>query len=248
MPSRSLPPARRLVIDMIELGRSIPHHHVERLFDFSALIEPRARSTPRVSWNVLLIKAFALAAQQVPQLRQSYLRWPWPRLYEHATSTLALAVQREDAEGERLFWGRIKDPACRTLAELQEAVDRFKNTPVHEVFRSQLRLARLPGPLRWLLWRLGYSFSGKLRAKEYGTFGLSTLAAQGVYNRTYPSILASNLTIGPLDEHGRGLVGLLYDHRIMDGVAAVRALRLIEKALHGPVALELENLSRLAAA
>lgn len=244
MPGRSLPlpVSRRLVNDMIALGRPIPLYLVEKAVHLDRAAAERRRAAARISWTALFLKGFALLAEECPLLRQSYCSWPWPRLYEHGSSCAAVAVDRQVEGAHRLFWARIKKPAGKSLLELQESLDRFRTAPVEEVFRSQLRLARIPGLLRRLLWRLAYSFSGRRRAREFGTFGLSTLASQGIYNRLYPSILSMNLVLGPLDEQGWGMVGLLFDHRVLDGVTVVDALMRLETVMQTDIADELARL------
>jgi hypothetical protein len=71
---------------------------------------------------------------------------------------------------------------------------------------------------------------------------MSTLAGQGALNRWHPSVLTSSLSWGPLDEAGRSLVTMIYDHRVMDGMAAARGLGELEKILHGAIATELETM------
>ncbi|MCI0640005.1 MAG: 2-oxo acid dehydrogenase subunit E2 [Gemmataceae bacterium] len=245
MPGRSLPlhVSRRLVNDMIALGRSIPLYLVEKAVDLERVAHERRRASVRISWTALFLKGFALLAEEYPPLRQAYCSWPWPRLYEHDHSTATIAVNRQVEGADRLFWARIRKPAAKPLVELQVALDRFRTAPVEEVFRSQLRFARVPGLFRRLLWRLAYSFSGRVRAKKFGTFGLSTVASQGIYNRFYPSILSANLALGPLDERGGGMVGLLFDHRVVDGVAIVEALKRLEAIMQTEIASELAQLA-----
>jgi len=58
-------------------------------------------------------------------LRQAYLRWPWPHLYQHPYSVAMLAVNRADTAGERLYWGRFIQPETLSLLELQKRLDRY---------------------------------------------------------------------------------------------------------------------------
>jgi hypothetical protein len=240
-----LPPARRLVNDMIGLSRSAAMYLVERPFHLGPVADLRRRARPRISWTVLFVKAHALVAAASPALRQAYCRWPWPRLYEHPDSSASIAVSRSGPDGERLFWARLRHPARKSLVQLQATLDRYRTAPVEELFPTQLRLSRLPGLLRWCAWRLAFSFSGKVRAKKFGTFGVSTLAGQGIYSRLYPSFLTSNLALGPVDEQGNAMAGILFDHRVMDGSTIVGALADMERVLLSDIAQELGQLCSL---
>jgi hypothetical protein len=192
---------------------------------------------------MLFLKAYALLACDHAPLRQAYLRWPWPHLYEHPSSVGMLAINRGTGESERLYWGRFRCPESRTLAKLQARLDRYKSGPVGDVFRTQERFSRLPGPVRRLAWWLGLNVSGGLRAREMGTFGLTSLAGQGAVNHYHPTCLTTGLTYGPLDAAGHSLVTILFDHRVMDGSRIARALRDLEAILQGPITRELREMA-----
>jgi hypothetical protein len=234
---------------LLHFARHVPLFPLERLFDLRELAELRRQTNPKVGWPVLFLKAYGLVAAGCPQLRQSYLRWPWPHLYEHPWSVASLAVNRVEGQGERLFWGRFIRPEAQSLTELQRRLDRYKTEPVGSVFRRQLRFSRVPTPLRRLGWWLTLNLSGAKRANRLGTFGLSTLAGSGAVNRYHPTCLTSSLTYGPVDRTGKMLVTILYDHRVADGSCIARALAELEAVLQGPITRELRGLggSRLQA-
>jgi hypothetical protein len=71
---------------------------------------------------------------------------------------------------------------------------------------------------------------------------MSSLAGQQALNRFHPTLLATSLTFGPLDERARALVTLVCDHRVLDGALAARALRALEEQMHGMIADELRAL------
>jgi hypothetical protein len=193
-----------------------------------------------MAWSVLFLKAYAMLARDCAPLRQAYLRWPWPQLYEHPTSVAMLAINRDEGESERLYWGRFQEPESQPLSRLQDQLDRYKTEPAETAFRRQEQLSRLPWPIRRLVWWLGLNVSGRLRARQLGTFGLSTLAGQGAVNRYHPTCLTTSLTYGPIDASGHSLVTILFDHRVADGACIARALRDLEALLKGPITRELQ--------
>ena len=124
-----------------------------------------------------------------------------------------------------MCWGRFVDPGERRLVEIQQQLDQYQIKPVREAFRKQVRLSGWPWPLRRLAWWLTINGSGRVRARQIGTFSLSALAGQGVINRDHPTICTSSLTYGPVDSAGQLLVTLVYDHRLLDGMQAADALQ-----------------------
>jgi hypothetical protein len=232
-----------LVCDLLYFARQIPLFPLERSCNLAEVREARAWARPRIAWSILFLKAYAILAGDYAPLRQAYLRWPWPHLYEHPNSVAMLAINRGQDEFERLYWGRFKDPESQPLTELQERLDRYKTEPVESVFRSQEKLSRLPTPIRRLAWWLGLNLSGDLRARQIGTFGLSTLAGQGAVNRYHPTCITTSLTYGPMDAAGQSLVTILYDHRVVDGACIARALGDLEAILAGPITRELKELA-----
>jgi hypothetical protein len=193
----------------------------------------------RVSWPAIFMKSYAIVAQEIPELRQTWYRWPWAHLYQHPFSVSTLTVQRQFNDEPWLFWGQIAAPESRTLEELQRLVDRFRDGEVHEVFRKQLQLAQLPTLFRRLIWWCNLNVATASRAKRLGTFFLSTLASRGAEIQLPPSIHTGCLTFGPLDEHGISRITLAYDHRIMDGALVAEILLRLEKVMNGVMIGEL---------
>ena len=51
---------------------------------------------PRPSWCAIFTKAYAVVAARYPELRRAYLKFPFPRLYEHLNPMpYAKAVEME---------------------------------------------------------------------------------------------------------------------------------------------------------
>jgi hypothetical protein len=239
---RSLPESRRLVNDLLRYAARTPLVPVERWFELADLADLRSSMSPKISWPVLFIKAYGLLCGRHAHLRQAYMSWPRPHLYEHPCSVAMLAINRSQDNEDRLFWGRFWAPETCALVELQAELDRYKYEPVESAFRRQLRFARFPSPLRRIAWSLTLNFGSK-RAKRLGTFGISTLAGLGAYNRHHPSCLTTSLSYGPIDSNGKSLVTILFDHRVVDGAMIARNLAELETILKGTIATELHAMA-----
>ena len=234
--------SRRLTIDVLHYNRRVPTCAHDRRFDLSRVVELRSRLPIRVSWSLLFIKAFALVAQKHRVLRQSYVEWPWPHIFEHPHSVAMLATQRDHQDEPWLFWSRFVQPEQRSLPELQQALDQYQSQLVKKIFQQQWQLSGLPTFLRRCFWWWTLNFAGAKRAKRVGTFFLTTLAGKGVEIQDPPAFLTSNLTYGPLDDTGHCRVTLSYDHRLMDGSTVADCLIDLEATLNGAIAGELETL------
>jgi hypothetical protein len=239
---------RRLVLDGLSFARRVPLFPAEMMLDLSEIAALRKSAPQRVSWAVLFVKAYAIAAQKHAPLRRTYIRWPWPHLVEAPCSTAMVVVNRQYQNEDRICWGRLEQPEARSLADLQRQLTKYQTDPVERIFAQQLRLGRFPTPLRRMLYWWNMNFGGRKRAKRLGTFTMSTLAGEGVWNRMHQSFLTTSLTYGPLDERGQSLVSLLCDHRVVDGIVAARALSDLEAAMNGPICEELKSLAASRAA
>ncbi len=240
---------RRLVLDGLYFARRVPLFPAERILDLSEVAVLRKHVPRRISWAAIFVKAYALVAKEHRPLRRTYIRWPWPHLVEEPFSTAMVVVNRQYQEEDRICWGRIAQPESKSLVDIQRQLNTYRTGEVEKVFSQQIRLSKMPAPIRRLLYWLNMNFGGQKRAKRLGTFTMSTLAGQGAFNRGHQSFLTTSLTYGPTDEQGRSLITLLCDHRVVDGVVAARALADLESAFRGPIVGELKSLqsSRVAA-
>jgi hypothetical protein len=178
-----------------------------------------------------MIKAFAIVAGKFPQLRQTYLRGPVPRIYEHPFSVAMLSLAREYQGDKWLFFARMSRPEEEALAGIQRWIDRFATGPVDHVFRGQLRVVSMPWPLRALFWHSRLYFSGPNRVRRLGTFGLTTLARKGVSIAHPVAPIPYVLSYGPFDEEQRMRISVTYDHRLVDGSTIADVLNAIDHVL-----------------
>jgi hypothetical protein len=236
-----LSPLRRLMCDLLDTSRQVPLVSIERRVDLSDVLAARQAAAARPSWFAIFLKAYGIVSAAMPELRRSYLSFPWPRLHQHACTVASLAVARRVGDEEGVLQFTIREPQTKALADIDARIRRARTEPVEQFgdFRRQLRLARLPWPLRRWAWWLGLSASGEWRARYAGTFGLTGVAALGSASLNLLSPLTSTLTYGVFDPEGRTTVRLFWDHRVLDGVEPATALERLEAALRGPIAEEL---------
>ena len=172
-------------------------------------------------------------AAHTPELRRVFLPWPWPHLYEHPKVIANIAVERQYGGEPVVLFGILYSPEEGPLTRTQAYIDHLKNDPVLEVtpFRRALRFARLPWPLRRILWRGVLDVSGEQRAKTLGNFGISPVAATGASQLWIRSPLTTTLYYGPFDSSHSLDVRLVFDHRVIDGAFAGRVLAHLEAVL-----------------
>lgn len=240
--SRPLPAARGFVADLVGLTRGIPLFPVDRRMDLATLAEARSRAAIRIGWAAIVLKAYAHVATEMPILRTWIVRGIMPRLATASHSVASVAINRTDGGDDRLFFGRIPHPETRGLPEIQSLLDRFGTGPIEEVFRRQLQLESLPGPLRRAALWWNMNSSSPKRCTRIGTFSLSTLAGYGASNHGHPTICTTSLSYAPLDADGQCTLTLICDHRVLDGATAARALARLEQLLCGEMIDELNAL------
>jgi hypothetical protein len=239
----AIPRSRRLVIDVLHLHRKVPTTAHDRICDLSAVAAARDSGGARISWALLFIKAYALVALRYPPLRQFFMRWPWPHLYQHPTS-VATVVTHRDVDGEPwIFWSRFITPETKPLTALQAKLNRYQTGPVQTVFRTQWLASGLPTLIRRLCLWYTLNVSGQMRAKITSTFGLTTIGSRGAEIQHPPGFLTGTLTFGPIDKQGRCRITLAYDHRLLDGRMVADILADLERTLNGVIAEELQSLA-----
>ena len=247
MRGRAIPLSRprRLINDLMHFSTGVPTVPVQRRMHLAAVVAAREASPDRPPWTAIFVKAFALVAEEFPELRRAYCKFPRPHLYEYPASVANVAVERE-YHGERAVLARrIKDPARRPLAEIGEMIRAAASQPVDAVpeFRRSLALCAWPRPLRRALWWLGLNI-GRQRANYFGTFGVTVYASLGAESLHPLSPLTTTLNYGVIADDGSVAVRLIYDHRVMDGATIARAMVRLERILVTQVCAELRQLHR----
>ncbi len=234
-----------MVCDLLYASRHIPIITIERRMNLASVIAARRRLAVPPAWTLLLVKAFGAVAARWPIFRRAYLPWPWPHLWQADENIASIAVEREYQGEMAVFFGFVKSPEALSLQELTAILEQWKTLPVEAIhpFRRQLKYARYPTPLRRLLWTYATSWSGKIKARNFGTFGISLTGAAGATARNLIGPLTSAINTGIIHADGSVDVRLHFDHRVMDGMPVARALEELESILCTQIVEELGALA-----
>jgi hypothetical protein len=219
--SLSLP--RRFICDLVYFAQRVPAACVQRRMHLGPVVAARQAAAPRPSWCVLFAKSLAYVAVARPQLRRAYMPLPWPHLYEHPISIVAVTVERQLEEEDAVFVAPLHSPEAQGLQVLD-------------------------GRIRRLWWWITLNISGRLRARQMGTCGLSVVAGLGAAIPHLLSPLTATLNYGVIGDDGAVDVYLTFDHRVLDGATAARCLEDMERALKGELLAELRYFQALDAA
>jgi len=235
--------ARRLLADYMWAASAIARVDVRRRVAFRDLIAARAAiGDAAPSWTAIFVKAFALVAAEFPELRRVYMSWPWPHFYQYDASTVSILQERQILGDTGILPLRFYQPDAVPLVELDTMIRRAAAAPIEasRFHRKLIALARLPLLLRRLIWTLLWNVP-RLR-REIGTSAVSSAARWQTDLGTTRSPLPSLLSYGPADANGNVDVRLSFDHRILDGALAGRALTRLDEILNSTILKELHEL------
>lgn len=243
-----LSPPRRFICDLMRASRHVPIVTFERRMHLADVAEARKRVAPAPAWALLFAKAYSAVAAKRPELRRAHLSAPWPHLWEADESVASIAVARDYRGEEGVFFGFVRGAEKRPLSDLVALLDEWKTKPVEEVsaFRRQMKYSRLPLPLRRFLWWYATSWSGWIKAKNFGTFGVSLTGASGGTGLNLIGPLTVALNTGVFRDDGSVDVRIHFDHRVFDGLPASRALEEMEAYLRGEIVAELAAMAESA--
>lgn len=242
------PSERKLILDICHFSREVPSFPVEMTMRLDELAAARLVTQVRVSWAAIFVRAMGLLGVEYPVLRQSYLKWPWPHIYEHPTGVASIAIHRQGPQSPFVAVGRIERPEHKSLANIQVDIANYQNRPVELAFREQLRFSKLPVLVRRLTWNIFLNAWGRKKAHKFGTFSVSTLAGYHVANRRHPCVLSYSLSYARVEADGSCDVTLQCDHRIIDGALAAEMLNRLHEILRTEIRDELQQLGRWPAA
>lgn len=235
---------RRLIDDITRIANRIPAAGISGDFELSVIDKLRRQTRPKISWNVLYLKAYAMVAQEIPELNQFFVNFPWPHIYQHHKIVGMLTINREFDGHRQLFFARFNNAQQESLAALQKKYDHFRHDPVSSIrqFRHQIRFAKLPRLIRSLGWWVMFELWPQKRATHVGTIGMSFSGYRGIYGHRHLGPSTSILGIDPFPSNGKAHLVLTFDHRILDGIPATEVLNRIHQKLLGPVQDELAQL------
>ncbi len=238
-------PFRRLVIDFMHMGNSLPCVTLDRRMNLEPLVLARQNCAPRPKWSSMMIKAYAIVAAERPVLRRSYMTFPWARFYEHAGSVACINVSRRVADEDIVLQALIPNPESLGLVEIDNILRRHMEEPVHELdcYVRARRLSMVPSPFRRFIMWAGLNAIGLQRARNFGTFGISSVAESGAGLLNVPIMGTSLLHYGLFDDRGCLDVRLAFDHRVLDAMPAAEALADLETVLLGDILNEVKSLA-----
>lgn len=233
---------RRMVTDLMRFAAAVPSVPVERIMDLSAVMAARNGCAQRPAWVAILAKAYGLTAQEFPELRRTFVKWPWPHLYEYPSSVAALTVERMFKGEPCVVLWTLKDPATRRISEVERLIRQAMEAPIEQFrdFRRQLTIGRLPGLLRRPIMWLGYNLA-RQRANHFGTFSVTAVSFMGADALHLPTWTTTLLTYGVFRPDGRVPIRITMDHRVFDGVTIAKIMARLEAILNGPIVDELRS-------
>lgn len=236
---------RRLVDDVIRVSNKMPMAAFSAEWDVAQIAKLRRLAKPKISWNVLMMKAHAIVCQKNAMLRRIYVKVPYAHLYEHHQSVCMMTIGRKHDGEERLFFARFNEPDNYTLVELQELYDTYRKAPIEEIkqFRHQITFAKFPAPVRRFAWWALFNLWPQKRASHMGTFGMSISGHRGAFGSSHLGTNTTILGVDPTPRNGVAKMLLTFDHQIIDGAPATETLLQGQRMLTRAVAKELADMA-----
>jgi hypothetical protein len=206
------------------------------------LVTARAECRQKVPWVAIFTKAYAMVAQEFPELRRTYIKIPWHMLYEYPTSRALIMVERDYNGEPTVLPVSIKDPARESLHYITGQIEQARHAPVEQLknFRRWIWFARLPTSLRRIAWWIGLNW-GRQRGNYFGTFGVSVYSSLGAESLHPLAPVTTVLNYGIISKSGEVNVRIIYDHRVMNGTTVARALVRLEAMLNSAMVKELNE-------
>jgi hypothetical protein len=241
---RRLTLGRRFLCDYVHFSNHGQTAAAERLMRVADVVAARREASPRPSWGAIMTKAYALAARNHPEMRQAYFGFPWAHIGEYEAQIASVIITRRVGDDDAVLLAPLVSPELQPLTELDAHLRGYMEQPVENFrcFREAIRVGRLPGPLRRLLWWIALNVLPRRRARHFGTFGVTTMSPFGARTLQVPTLWATFVHYGVITEAGDMPVGVAFDHRVMDGAVVGYALLEMEQALHHDIVKELRSM------
>ena len=236
----SLP--RRFIADLMHASMRVPFVSLSRPLDIRELIEARAQAAERPGWAAIFVKAFALVARDEPVLRTLYVKLPWPHFFELPRSIGMVAIARVEGGQDCILPEKVPAADERSLSDIDAQIRHAKNAPIEEIpsFRKILMATRLPLPLRRLSWFIGLNV-GRMSANNFGSFGVTSVAAYGPGELHALSPGPFIITYDRVGPDQRIDVMIRWDHRITDAAFIAKVLTRLEQVLNSEISAELRG-------
>lgn len=236
----SLP--RRFIVDLMRASMRVPFVSLRRTLDIGQLLEARALATRPPGWAATFVKAFALVAKDEPVLRTLYAKWPWAHFFELPRSIAMVAIARVEDGQDCILPEKIAAPEELALTEIDARIRRAKQASIDEIptFRRIIQTARLPLPLRRLVWAIGLNFP-RLHANYFGSFGVTSVAAYGPGELHAVSPGPFVVTYGVVNADRTIDVVIRWDHRVTDAAFIAGVLTGLERVMNNEIPAELRG-------
>ena len=210
---------------LTEAKQSVPHFYLRRDIELDALMAFRGQLNAgreargvKLSVNDFIIKACALALQQVPAANAA---WAGDRVLQFEKSDVAVAVAIEGG----LFTPVLKDAETKTLSAL--------STEMKDL-AARARTRKL-APQEYQ--------GGSFAISNLGMFGIDNFDA--IINPPHAAILAVGAGVKKPVVKADGSLGvatvmsvtLSVDHRVIDGALGANLLQAIKDNLENPIAM-----------
>jgi len=208
-----------------EAKQTVPHFYLRRDIELDALMAFRAQLNARLeargvklSVNDFIIKACALALQQVPAANAA---WAGDRVLQFEKSDVAVAVAIEGG----LFTPVLRDSETKTLSALStEMKDLAKRARDRKLAPHEYQ-------------------GGSFAISNLGMFGIDNFDA--IINPPHAAILAVGAGVKKPVVKADGSLGvatvmsvtLSVDHRVIDGALGANLLQAIKDNLENPIAM-----------
>ena len=204
------------------------------------VVDARKRHPEQPPWSALFAKGFALVAREIAPLRQVYVGFPTPRIFEYHESFVSIAYEL-NVEGEAIVLPvRIRRADQIPLTGFRYKLDEMRDGYLARrgFYRILEVLSHFPVLLRRPIWWIVLTLP-HLRKRFFGTFVITSVGFLGAAMLNPIAPFTSLLTYGPIQSDGELTVRLVFDHRLYDGVTAARALARLEEMLTGSICEEL---------
>jgi hypothetical protein len=230
-----------MMADCLYFSRPKYNTSGERVMKLADVVAAREQAVPRPSWGAIMIKAFALAAKQHPEMRQCYFEFPWGHIGEFAAQKACVVVGRRMGDEDVIFLAPLESPENQSLQALDAALRGFQHEPIESflAFRQAMMLGRMPRLVARLVLWLFLQVVPSRRIRHFGTFVVTTTSPFGLRANMLPAIGGPVLTYGAISETGEVAVGAVVDHRVMDGPVVGFTLMEMEQILHRQIRAEL---------
>lgn len=240
-----LKPSRRFMVDYLYFTKQVPSQPIWRNCDVQNIVALRKKIPQRIGWAAIMLKAIAHLSEKQPELRCSYMKWPWGHLYLHPHQIAYIAVSRVVEDEKLLIFHRIEKPEEHSLIQIQESIEQAQSQPLenNRLFQFRRKFCRLPWFIRRVIWWLALSLSGKVRTSMTGTMGVTSVALCGATSITPPTLGNLVVTYGPVQPDGTMRITFVYDHRVHDGITVAENMQKFEAILNDVIAEELQALS-----